>query len=92
MYGVADAVIVPCGCCDCHHCATWGVTDAVIMLCMVLRALSLCHMGVVAAVIVLHRVSQVLLLCHMILGPGGPLRERAAMYISKKGPGCKRGS
>jgi len=41
-------------------------------------------MGVAAAIIVPHRVSWVLSSCHVVLGPGGPSRERVAMYISKK--------
>ena len=42
------------------------------------------RMGVMAAVVAPHRVSQLLLSCHVIPGPGGPSRERAAIYIGKK--------
>ncbi len=83
MYGVGGAVVVLHGCCGCHHCTAGGVAGAVIMPRMS-RVLSLHHVGVVAAVIMPHGVSWMLSLCHVVPGPGGPSRERAAMYIIKK--------
>ena len=46
-------------------------------------------MGVGAAVIVLHKVLWVLLSCCMVPGPGGPSRERVAVYVGKKNLAAK---
>jgi len=62
----------------------WGVVGAVVTLYVMLRVLLLCHVGVAAAVVAPCRVSQVLSSCHVVPGPGGPSRERAAVYIGKK--------
>ncbi len=44
----------------------------------------MCHVGVAAAIVAPCRVSRVLSSHRMVPGPGGPSRERAAAYISKK--------